>query len=174
MTHFLSEENIDLHREYVRQKRLKYSIIEGSIPELRGAEVNDICRMKISARDKADAIDLLSEITAHEIFFSSFSTVQYPRSELIANAYGSEANFLNHLYRRCLLQRYGFVFIYAVGDRIAVKEFSDTENAFRHGTPILAIDVCEHTYFLDYGFDKERYLLSSLPYLDISKLNAPR
>ena len=170
MTHFLSEENIDLHREYVRQKRLKYSIIEGSIPELRGAEVKDICRMKISARDKADAIDLLSEITAHDIFFSSFSTVQYPRSETVAKIYGSEANFLNLLYRLCLKEKHGFVFIYLVGDKIEVKEFYDVEYAFRHGTPILSIDVCEHTYFLDYGFDKERYLLSSLPYLDISKL----
>lgn len=172
MNEFLSEENTALHREYVRQKKLKYSIIESSIPILKGAEVKDIYRMKISTLDKADAIDLLSEIKAHDIFFSSFSSVQYPRSEMVANAYGSEANFLNHLYRRCLLQRYGFVFIYAVGDRIAVKEFSDTENAFRFGTPILSIDVCEHTYFMDYGFDKERYLLSSLPYLDISKLTA--
>jgi UDP-N-acetylglucosamine--N-acetylmuramyl-(pentapeptide) pyrophosphoryl-undecaprenol N-acetylglucosamine transferase len=72
---FLSEENIDLHREYVRQKKLKYSIIEGSVPEFKGAEVKDIYRMKISARDKTDAIDLLSEITAHDIFFSSFSSI---------------------------------------------------------------------------------------------------
>ena len=170
MKEFLSEENIDLHREYVRQKKLKYSIIEGSVSELCGAEVKDIYRMKISARDKTDAIDLLSEITAHDIFFSSFCDIPYPRSETVAKAYGSEANFLNFLYRLCLKEKYGFVFVYLIGDRIEVKEFYDIENAFRHGTPILAIDVCEHAYFMDYGFDKERYLLSSLPYLDISKL----
>ena len=170
MNEFLSEENIALHREYVRQKKLKYSIIESSIPELNGAEIREIYRMKISARDKADAIDLLSEICAHDIFFSSYCSTPYPRSETVARVYGSEASFLNLLYRNCLSQKYGFVFVYAFGDSIEVKEFSDTENAFRFGTPILSIDVCEHTYFMDYGFDKERYLVSSLPYLDISKL----
>ena len=34
------------------------------------------------------------------------------------------------------------------------------------------VDVCEHAYFMDYGYNRERYLLSSLPYLDIAKLSA--
>ena len=172
MNEFLSEENIALHKEYVRQKRLKYSIIESSIPELSGAEIRQIYRMKISARDKSDAIDLLSEIKAHDISFSSYCHTSYPRSETVARVYGSEASFLNSLYRNCLSQKYGFVFVYAFGERIEVKGFYDCKSAFRIGTPTLAIDVCEHVYFMDYGFDKERYLLSSLPYLDIAKISA--
>lgn len=170
MNHFLSEENIALHREYLRQLRLKYSIFEDSIEGLKGAELRDVYRMKISQRDRSDAINFLSEIKAHEIFFSSFSGEAYPRSDTVRKAYGSEAAFLNQLYRRCLSQRFGFVFVYALKDRIIVEGFDDYEDAFRIGTPTLAIDVCEHVYFMDYGFDKERYLLSSLPYLDISKL----
>ena len=38
---------------------------------------------------------------------------------------------------------------------------------------VRAIDVCEHAYFADYGFDKQRYLISALPYLDITKLTLP-
>ena len=73
-------------------------------------------------------------------------------------------------YLKAVSQKYGFVFVYAFGERIEVKGFYDCKSAFRFGTPTLAIDVCEHVYFMDYGFDKERYLVSSLPYLDISKL----
>ena len=170
MNEFLSEDNISLHREYLRQLKLKYSILEDSIDVLKGADVWEVHRMKISSRDKVDAINFLSEIKAHEIFFSSYSGEAYPRSDAVRNMYGSEAAFLNQLYRRCLLQTFGFVFVYALRDRILVEGFTDIKDAFRIGTPTLAIDVCEHVYFMDYGFDKERYLLSSLPYLDISKL----
>ena len=37
--------------------------------------------------------------------------------------------------------------------------------------PALAIDVSEHAYFLDYGFDKQRYIMAALPFLDLSKLS---
>lgn len=173
MNQFLSEENINLHREYIRQKRLKYSIIESSVRGLRGAEISDIYRIKMSDRDRADSIELLTEIKLHDVYFTSFSPTRYQRSERVAHAYGNEAAFLNELYRLCLSLRYGFVCVYLLGGRIFARGFDDYESAFRFGDPLLAIDVCEHVYFMDFGFDRERYLFSSLPYLDIAKLSAP-
>ena len=172
MNRFLSEENINLHRDYVNVKRLKYSIIESSVPALRGAEIQDVYRMKIRERDKRDALDLLSEISAHDVFFSSFSQSQFPRSEMVRAEYGSEANFLNLLYKHAMKLPYGFVLVYLIGGRIKVLSTADFVSALRYELPLLAIDACEHSYFMDYGFDKERYLLSLLPYLDIAKLSA--
>lgn len=172
MNRFLSEENIALHKEYVRSKRLKYSIIESSLPHLAGKDVRDLYRMKLSVRDRQDAISLLSDVRLHEIFFSSFSRSDYPRSPAVQRQYGSEASFLNLLYKRCISQPYGFVLVYSSEHRIEIDAVSDFERAFRVGTPVLAIDTCEHAYFIDYGFDKERYLLSMLPYLDIARLTA--
>ena len=172
MERFLSEESIARHKDYVRLKRLKYSIIESSVTELKGAGIKDVYRMKISPRDKRDAIDLLSEIKLHEIFFSSFSPAPYPHSQTIADAYGSEANFLNFIFRQAICLPYGFILIYLFGGRIEVELCTDFANAFRHLAPTLALDVCEHTYFTDYGFDKERYLLAALPHLDLTRLTA--
>lgn len=172
MNRFLSEENIALHREYVKGKRLKYSIIESSLPQLKGKEIRDIHRMKISLRDKCDAVDLMSEIRLHDIFFSSFSDVRYPRCQTLVGEYGSEANFLNLLYRRALAHPYGFLLVYAQCGRVEIDAVYDFPRAFEKKEPTLAIDVCEHSYFMDYGFDKERYLVSMLPYLDIAKLSA--
>ncbi len=171
MNRFLSEESIALHREYIRLKRLKYSIIESSVPALRGADIRDIYRMKISLCDRRDALDLLSQIRLHELFFSSFSDRIYPRSPLIASAYGSEADFLNLIYKRAVDLPYGFVLIYLLGGRVEVREIADFTGAFRSHVPALAIDVCEHVYFTDYGFDKERYLSLALPYLDLNRLS---
>ena len=171
MNEFLSEESIAMHSEYVRGKRLKYSIIESSVMGLHGLSVLDIYRLKMTDRDRRDSISLLTEIRLHEIFFSSFISSRYPHSDMVVRAYGSEASFLNELYRLCLLQHYGFVCVYQRRGKISADGFSDLENAFTHGEPLLAIDVCEHAYFLDYGFDKERYLVSALPYLDIARLS---
>ena len=172
MNRFLSEESITRHSDYVRQKRLKYSIIESSVPLLKGSDIGDIYRMKIAPCDKRDAIGLMSEIRLHDVFFSSFGIPAYPRATTVASAYGNEANFLNLIYRKCLALPHGFVLIYLFGDRIEVRECTDFASAFYRHAPALAIDVCEHAYFTDYGFDRERYLISALPYLDLTRLSA--
>ena len=172
MNEFLSEENIALHREYLRTKKLKYSILESSIPKLRDAEVKDVFRMRLDSRDKRDIVLLLPEIKLHDVYFSSFGKTRFPHSALIAKSHGSEAAFLNEVYRSCIATMYGFVCVFLVGDRTVIYGFENYEDVFKFGVPLLAVDVCEHAYFMDYGFDKERYLLSALPYLDITKLNA--
>ena len=172
MKRFLSEESIALHKDYVRLKRLKYSIIESSVPSLVGAEIKDIYRMKIDARDKRDALVLLADIRLHEISFSSFAEAPYQHSRAVCQAYGNEPDFLNLLYKRALNLPYGFVLVYRIGDRIEVRECTDYASALRTSDPALAIDVCEHVYFMDYGFDKEKYLLASLPYLNLATLSA--
>ena len=68
---------------------------------------------------------------------------------------------------------YGFVCVYLKGGGVVLKGLYDCEQLSHLGTPILAVDVCEHTYFMDYGFDKQRYLIQSLPYLNLAKLSVP-
>jgi hypothetical protein len=169
---FLSEENIAMHREYLRNKRLRYSILESSIPTLKGAGVRDIMRMRLDPRDKRDALLLLPEIKAHEIFFSSFSEARFPHSDTVSDGWGNEAAFLNEIFRQGMSLTHGFVCVYLSGSRITVKGFGDLSDVFRLADPVLAVDVSEHAYFLDYGFDRERYLISALPYLDLIKLIA--
>lgn len=172
MNEFLSEENIALHREYLRNKKLKYSIIESSVPMLKGAKIKDVLRMRLKPYDRRDALILLPEIVAHEIFFSSFGKARFPHSDLVTDGWGNEASFLNEIFRVGMTLKCGFVCVYSFGARIIIRGFEDTLDVFEFGEPKLTIDVFEHAYFMDYGFDKERYLISALPYLDITKLTA--
>ena len=167
ITEFLSEESISLHKEYVRQKRLKYSILESYLPELRGASVADLFRLRMGKKDRADALSLLPEIVLHDVFFSSFCEEKNPSSRAIAELYGSEASFLNVLYRLALKHPYGFI---GIGRRASVCVFSGDAEALRYDAPLLAIDLCEHAYFPDYGFDRERYLVEALSHLDLKKI----
>jgi Fe-Mn family superoxide dismutase len=166
----LSEENLDINREYLRMKRLKYSILEKSINGIKDKDIHNITRQKLNREDKKDVLELLSDITLHDIFFSSFCDNTFLSHHSIRAFYGSEAGFLNEVYRECMSLSQGFVCVYQDEGRIRISGSSDNVGLFKLGTPILAIDIFEHAYFLDYGFDKDRYLRSALPYFDISKL----
>lgn len=167
ISEILSEENISLHKEYVRQMRLRYSILESDLPRLKGASVSDLPRLRLDKRDLCDALDLLPEIVLHGIFFDSFTDKKYTRSEAVTSLYGSEANLLNELYRLSKGSRSGFL---VVGRDCRASLVTDFADAFRQGDPALAVDLFEHAYFLDYGFDRDRYVLNCLSHLNLKKL----
>lgn len=167
---FLSDDNLLLHKEQINTKKLQYSILEKSIPSLDGKTVSDILGMRLSRRDKIDASVLLAEITLHGIYFSSFTDKTFERSLEVEKRYGTTASLMNSLYASAMKLSCGFVAVLAIGERLSVMASDDYVSFFKNGTPILAIDVCEHAYFRDFLFDKERYLLSALPYLDLDKI----
>ena len=172
---FLSIENINLHKEYLRQLKLKLSVFDVSYPGVSDATYQNIAKLakyRIIRREKREIFRLKSEIEAHEKFFSSFidnESVCKP-NEIILRQYGSEASFLYELlqYSR---NRYGFLLVYL--DRCArVKCYAgeDYINTMRYNDVALAVDLCEHAYLLDFGFDKEKYLSRALSSLNLSKL----
>ena len=167
MTEIFSEENLNLHREYVRRLRLKYSIIESSLPQLSGVPVKGIFNLRLGKRDRVDALRLLAEITLHEIFFSSFTEHRNKRSDLLISRYGSAAGYLDMLYRLARDVTHGFLVVGENGEASVVTEY---HLAFVHSAPALAVDLCEHAYFLDYGFDRERYVLTCLSRLNLAKI----
>ena len=170
MLSFFSEENYEIHKSYLRTLRLKYSILEKSMDGIKDKKINDIIRQKMKRSDKKDVVDLLWEIVLHEMFFVSFSENTFLMSELVSSIFGSEAAFLNEIFRMAMKIKCGFICVYTTPNNIYLSSSDQLEYLFKYGTPVLSIDISEHAYFLDYGFDKERYLRSALPFLDISKL----
>ena len=167
MTEFLSEENIAMHKEYIRQKHLKYSIIESYLPTIRGLGVRDILSLRLDKRDRGDILALLPEIVLHNIYFSSFAEKRNSRSDILVDMYGSEAAYLNRLYRLAESATQGFL---VIEDARNASVITDYKQAFFRTEPILSVDLCEHAYFPDYGFDRDMYIISCLSYLDLSKI----
>ena len=171
MLRFFSEEAVSLHKEYLRQARLRYSILEDGIKEIKNKKYVDILRQKMDKKDREDVLKELSDITLHKVFFSSFSQYEYAPSAYVRDAFGSEAELLNRVYSACMSQDFGFVGVGLVRGKITVVKDTDRVRLLSYCVPRVAIDVCEHAYFLDYGFDKSRYLMACLPFLDLDKLN---
>ncbi len=167
MQSFLSEEEILRHKEYLKNLNLKFSILEKSI---RGAENQAEVIRALSGEERRKAEELFSRIKLHELFFSSFSDNTTLKNERIARQYGSEASFLYALYKLGLKSRHGFLSVLKKGERIFPVLSEDYFYLSGLGKPVLAIDLYEHAYYRDYGFDKEKYLEGALRHLDLAKL----
>jgi superoxide dismutase len=64
----------------------------------------------------------------------------------------------------------GFVFVFVDERGRPIINHSDNIKRVRLA-PRLAIDISEHAYFLDYRFEKERYLRSAIANLNLSLLD---
>lgn len=165
---FLSEYNINLHKEHLNKLKNLYSVMEKSYPEIKGQSIEKIRRMRISTSEKAEIMRLSGLILAHEVFFSSFDS-SYKSSQLVRQSFGSEANFLYEAYVLGK-EKVGFLFVFEENGKISLSVVGDFSCGLTK-TPLLAIDLEEHAYFYDYGFCKEDYLRSALKKLNLSVLD---
>ena len=169
---FLSEKSIEMHRGYLDSQKLKLSVFEASYPSIVGQDHREIARSSLPIAEKRQILDLISEIKAHEIFFDSFvkSGVECEKNREISGKFGSEAKFLYDLLRYAA-DKSGFLALYLNRNgRVCAYVGTDYQRLVLGYDVRLAIDLFEHAYFLDYGFDKEKYLSKALSRLNLSAL----
>ncbi len=142
---FLSEESLSLHKEYLCALRTKRKLEENA--------------------SQARLLD--EQILAHELFFSSFRKERV-RCERIRKGYGSENRFCFALKEYAETGGTDFLYIFPIG-RYPYVGFGREAHLLKRA--VLAIDLFEHAYFLDYGFDFPSYLQAALAHLDFSRLD---
>ncbi|MBQ8303036.1 MAG: hypothetical protein IJX97_05810 [Clostridia bacterium] len=168
MNLFLSEDNIKKHLEHLHTMKLKYSILEKSIPDLAGKEIVNILQMRIGAEEKKEAIELLTYIKSHEKFFSSFTDSSRPFK---CDSVSCE-KLAYEIFTEAKEKEYGFIHIYKDRGRIKTCFSKENYGLFYRINPILTLDLYEHTYFSDYGFNKNAFLRGAITHLDFNKLLA--
>ena len=155
---FLSEENIGLHKEYLENLKLKYSILEKSDGKIKGLELSELYKARLSRDIKSEAISLMEKIKLHEVYFSSFSEEFY-NNDGIKREFGSADNFAYNLLEISKKTDEDFVVVYSDRGKIKISPFKSLQ---RLQNPYIAIDLYEHAYFLDYKFNKEEYLRNAV------------
>ena len=161
MTNFLSKDNLALHLSYLNTFKLKLSILQKSDPKI--ADMDSYCGSKVLRRD---ALKLKSEIDAHEVYFNSFSDKAF-KCDFLKKYYSSKEAFCYDVFVQAKECESDFLFI-------GKGKYGKPEIFLRGDgsrfTPCLAIDLSEHSYFLDYAFDREEYIRRAVSYLDLSRL----
>jgi superoxide dismutase len=120
-------------------------------------------------KDFQNAARILLDIRCHELYFSSFGK-QYPSSETARRSFSSEAALLYELKKQCEDTGEKYVFVCSDSERVEYVSGSEVKLLNLRGN-ILVIDLSEHAYFIDYGFDKPSYVKNLLGHLDLSLLD---
>ena len=165
---FLSENSIRGHKEYLAELKLKYSVLVKSEPRLSDLSLDKIHKQNLKNDIKIEAVTLLSEIKAHEIYFSSFCEC-VGKNEKIKKKYTSADSLRYEIFSCARRAHTGFLFVFLERGGVRI-EARDKPPYFSIRTPTLALDLCEHSYFLDYGFRRDEYLRQAMGYLDLSKI----
>lgn len=166
---FLSKDNLIKHNEYLKRLRLEYAILEKSFSELKGLSSGRILKTNLERGTKLEAYEAKFEIELHESFFSSFSHKNcISRLPFLNNT--SQAGFLYEIECEIKSREPLFLIIYKTKNGYLsyqlIKSYTDIPRA----EPQLSLDLCEHSYFSDYGFDKQRYIRCALSTLDFNKI----
>lgn len=170
---FLSCESNDFHKEHLNTLKLRLSVFEASYSSVHGADYRKISGLRIPRSEKCEILALKAEIEAHELFFNSFveNSERCCKNEIISGIYGSEVKFLYDVLRYAI-DKSGFLIFYLKrSSSIGVYAGPDYARVLMHNDARLAVDLFEHAYFTDYGFDKEKYLSRALSNLNLSMLN---
>ncbi len=170
--HFLSEYNVLKHKEFLKNLKLKYSVLEKSYPSVAGLSFNEIRTAHLASDAKAECLELRSKIILHELYFDSFSEEIFS-SAAVRSFFGSEANFLYEIENEISKSAdYGFLLVYVERKRrLNFTVGANLTDVLLNAEPLLALDLYEHAYFGDFGFDRKRYVKTSLSHLNLSKIN---
>lgn len=170
MLRFLSRDSILSHMDYMKNLSLKYSIIEKSYPALSGRDIFKIRGRELPRSVRDEAEELMREILSHKIYFNSFAENLAPCPE-IRKLYPSEDSFCYEVLSLARACDGGFIYVFSGGGSSPrILHSSKTPRVFEREAPTLALDLSEHAYFADYGFERDNYLKSAVARLDINKL----
>ena len=167
---FVNEASYKEHAEYLNNLKLKYSILKKSESRLSGLELFEIDRHREIRREiRREALELLSEIKVHEIYFSSFGE-RGGKCPSLKEKYGSESSFLYEMLKKSVNFGDGFCYVYKVCGEVYFNCAKSPCDIFCTCEPLVCIDLCEHAYFRDYGFKREEYLKRAFFYLNLSRI----
>lgn len=169
---FISESNRMRHKEALGQDILRLGIIERSVPEVAVAEPVKIARMRVPGLDMRAAAELKASIILHKVFFGSFLSEGFSQSAAVRLSFGSERSLCERMLGEGLALRLGFAALVKYDGKLAISASESALGVLKLGDPLLAVDLFEHAYYGDFGFDKEAYLRAALSRLKLGVADA--
>ncbi len=148
----------------------KISVIEKSYPALFGKSPEMLLKMHLPRECEREVRELAIDYISHKTYFSSFADNDRP-CPAVKKYYSSENALLYEILELAKGSREGFIYIFSsVNSKPVIIHSEKCRDAFIKHSPKLALDICEHAYFSDYGFQRDLYLRNAVARIDIAKL----
>jgi superoxide dismutase, Fe-Mn family len=126
---------------------------------------------------KVDLTFAIGGVKNHEVYFEHLGggggEPDGPAAELIERDFGSVATWRQDLKATGMAGRGWAWTAYDWDEQRLFNYIGDTQNTFPiwNATPLVALDVYEHAYFLDYGTDRGSYIDAFFNNLDWGVVN---
>lgn len=144
----------------------RYSIVE---------LISHIDEFPIEVRD--DILFYAGGVINHELYFDSmdFSELKGDLKIAILNKYGTMEQFKNEFIEAANnLVGSGYTFLVVNKDNeLGIINTSNQETPYFYGMiPIMALDLWEHAYYLDYFNNRNQYILNFFNIINYSRVNS--
>lgn len=129
--------------------------------------------------DRDDILYNAGGVINHELYFDNINksakqNIPEPLNSAIINKFGSVENFVNQFKDLANnLPGSGYTFLTVKKSKeIYVLNLANQDSPYSFDMqPILALDVWEHAYYLDYGSDRKSYIDSYMELIDYERVN---
>lgn len=177
---FIDDETLDLHynKHYGKYlDNLNELLVKGNY---KFTSLYDLIENidKINLNDRGEILFNLGGVINHSLYFYVLSNLgnNIPSGELgleINKVYGSYDNFKKEFKKSALnLQGSGYTFLVLDNNKLKIINTSNQDSPYYYGfIPILALDLWEHSYYLKYKNDKEKYIDAWFNLIDYNKVN---
>lgn len=133
---------------------------------------------KINLNDRGEILFNLGGVINHSLYFYVLSNLSnnIPSGKLgmeIDKIYGNYDNFKKEFKKSALnLEGSGYTFLVLDNNKLKIINTSNQDSPYYYGfIPILALDLWEHSYYLKYKNDKEKYIDAWFNLIDYNKVN---
>lgn len=171
---YLSEETMKRHyRIYTNYVNKLNELIPDNNESLEDI-IKNIDKFPIQDRDKI--LYNASAILNHEMYFNNMGVNKNRLGgklrEKIIDEYGSVEDFLTEFKKQAsYMTGSGYTFLVLNNDKLEIINTSNQENPYTYGlVPILALDLWEHAYYLDY-FNRQEYIDNFFSIVDFEEVN---
>ena len=170
---YLSEQTIKRHyRIYMNYVNTLNQLIDSdyTLEEI----VKNIDKFEMKKRDKI--LYTASAILNHEMYFDNMNKNKNEPvgalKEKIINQYGSFERFIEEFKTQAsYVVGSGYTFLVLNKDNLEIINTSNQDNPYSYGLiPIMALDLWEHAYFLDY-FNRQEYIDNFFSIVDFEQIN---
>ncbi len=118
----------------------------------------------------------LGGVLNHELYFKILGGNGIPNGEILKKInedFGSFENFQKELIEKSKkVVGSGYTFLVLKNNKLEIMLLSNQETPYSYGyTPIIALDLWEHAYYLDYLNNRNTYVENILKIIDYNKVN---
>jgi len=127
--------------------------------------------------DREDILFNLGGVINHKKYFESISSNREKPNKLlsilISNYYGNFDNFKEQFKRKALsLKGAGYTYLVLDNNKLNIVNLKNQDNPYSMNyTPLLCIDMWEHSYYINYENYKENYIDNFFEIVDFSEAN---